>query len=93
MYDATHHISGPDKRCGGDVRVTEAHWDEARHAVGDNEKKQRNYLLAEAAFGCTSKCGCVESSAPKFETQDDGEHIIATCNQSPTTRDLGSTIM
>lgn len=81
------------KRCRGEVKVQDKHWQEAQSAAGNDQGAQRNYLLAEAQQGCTQKCGCDESAAPKFETRGNDEYIVATCNQSPNSRDLGSTIM
>lgn len=60
--------------CGGEVVLTDAHWQEADH----NEQE----ILMLATQGCRSGCRCIDAEA-RIEDRDGVKVVIARCTPDP----------
>lgn len=64
--------------CGTSVVVTDAHWAEAKKAVGDDRELQAKYLRNEAIAACKAGCKCVQNVVGWFT----GTMVVAFCGEN-----------
>lgn len=74
-----------ETRCGGRVRLTQAHIDAA---AGEDMDEHTADILAEARLGCAQACGCQHATAWLTGALD-GVYVVARCALAPGELELG----
>jgi len=64
--------------CSTGVVVTDAHWAEAKKAVGDDREMQAKYLRNEAIAACKAGCKCVQNVVGWFTL----DKVVAFCGEN-----------
>ncbi len=86
--DMANNVQVIRKLCRGVVAVTDAHWAEAKEAVGDDKKRQESYLKVEASRGLMDGCEepCSFGVAAALTYDGNKATVTATCNADPRLR-------
>ncbi|HEY5926229.1 MAG TPA: hypothetical protein VIV11_31305 [Kofleriaceae bacterium] len=87
--DMAKSVTEVRKICRGLVVVTDAHWQEAANAVGEDKKKQESYLKSEASRGvmdgCKDTCDFGASSSLAYNAEGVAT-MTSMCNRDPRLR-------